>query len=44
MFLAILGLIWSLIFAYLIYERPIEHPTISEEELIYIEKSIEHVK
>lgn len=38
--IAILGLIWSLVFVYLIYEKPCEHPTISEEELIYIAKSI----
>ncbi|CAF1225682.1 unnamed protein product [Rotaria sordida] len=41
---AILGLIWSLLFIYLIYEKPSEHPTISKEELIYIEKSIYDVK
>lgn len=42
-FTAILGLIWSLAFAYFIYEKPNEHPTISNEELIYIEKSIADV-
>ncbi|CAF3051850.1 unnamed protein product [Rotaria sp. Silwood2] len=41
---ASLGLIWSLGFVYFIYEKPIEHPTISEEELIYIEKSIADIK
>ncbi len=42
--LAILGLVWSLFFVFLIYEKPVEHPTISEEELNYIEKSISEVK
>ncbi len=28
----------------MIYEKPDEHPTISEEELIYIEKSVADVK
>ncbi|CAF1341428.1 unnamed protein product, partial [Rotaria sp. Silwood1] len=41
---AILGLIWSLLFVYLIYENPREHPTICDEELFYIEKSIADVK
>ncbi|CAF1569431.1 unnamed protein product [Adineta ricciae] len=41
---AILGLFWSFVFAYLMYEKPNEHPNISEEELIYIEKSIAEVK
>jgi ACS family sodium-dependent inorganic phosphate cotransporter-like MFS transporter 6/7/8 len=41
---AILGLVWSLLFVFLIYEKPTEHPTISEEELNYIEKSISEVK
>ncbi|CAF3042791.1 unnamed protein product [Rotaria socialis] len=41
---AILGLIWSLAFVFLVYEKPSEHPTISEEELIYIEKSIAAVQ
>jgi ACS family sodium-dependent inorganic phosphate cotransporter-like MFS transporter 6/7/8 len=43
-FLAILGLVWSLLFVYLIYEKPSEHPTISEEELNYIETGISEVK
>ena len=42
--LGLLGLIWSLLFSLLIYEKPSEHPTISEEELNYIEKSISEVK
>ncbi|UJR34335.1 hypothetical protein I4U23_021738 [Adineta vaga] len=41
---AILGLIWSLAFVFLMYDKPSEHPTISEDELIYIEKSIAEVK
>ena len=44
MFVAILGLVWSLAFVFFIYEKPNEHPTISEEELVYIEKSIADVK
>lgn len=43
-FVAILGLLWSLAFVFLIYDKPREHPSISEEELIYIEKSIAEVK
>jgi ACS family sodium-dependent inorganic phosphate cotransporter-like MFS transporter 6/7/8 len=43
-FLAILGLVWSLLFVLLIYEKPSEHPRISAEELNYIEKSISEVK
>lgn len=42
--IGILGLIWSLLFVIFIYDKPSEHPTISEEELNYIEKSISEVK
>ena len=37
-------MIWSLLFVIFIYDKPSEHPTISEEELNYIEKSISEVK
>ena len=42
--LALLGLLWSALFYVLIFERPRDHPTISEEELLYIEKSIADIK
>ena len=42
--LALLGLFWSLAFVSLVSEKPNEHPTISEEELIFIEKSLEDVR
>ena len=42
--IAALGLLWSLVFVFFIYEKPNEHPTITKTELTYIEKSIVDVQ
>lgn len=35
-----LGICWSLVWIYVVYETPAKHPTITEEEKTYIEESI----
>ena len=40
LFVAILGFLWSLAFVSLVFEKPNEDPNISEEELLFIEKSL----
>ena len=42
-FYGVAGLIWYVFWLWLSFERPCLHPTISQEELIYIEESIGNV-
>ncbi|XP_023227716.1 vesicular glutamate transporter 1-like [Centruroides sculpturatus] len=37
------GLIWYIFWMWLTFEKPSKHPTITQEELIYIENSLGHV-
>lgn len=39
-YLGVFGIIWYIFWLLLAYQSPAEHPTISEEEKIYIETSI----
>lgn len=43
LFLGIAGIIWYIAWLWLSFEKPCKHPTISQEELIYIEESIGNV-
>ena len=42
-FAGIAGIIWYVAWLWLSFEKPCKHPTISQEELIYIEESIGNV-